>query len=135
MFYCGRDEMGEPIYVARTDAQRMRQHYILMPAAAESESPGRPRARQDARAGNNPQERPYPARNGQGRREDTPRRDEANRPPRQHWQARPEAGQPSRGYRPDADERCPDRRNNRTAGEDRSRQAERKNGRKGVRRD
>ena len=135
MFYCGRDEMGEPIYVARTDAQRMRQHYILMPAAAESESPGRPRARQDARAGNNPQERPYPARNGQGRREDTPRRDEANRPPRQHWQARPEAGQPSRGYRPDADERGPDRRNNRTAGEDRSRQAERKNGRKGVRRD
>ncbi len=30
MFYCERDEAGNPIYVARTDAQRLRQHRILM---------------------------------------------------------------------------------------------------------
>jgi len=136
MFYCGRDEMGEPIYVARTDAQRMRQHYILMPATAENETLGRPRARQDARAGTPPHERPYSTRIGQGRRDDSTRQEEANRPQRQHRQATPEAGQYSRGYRPDADGRGPDRRNNRTGGDDgRSRQTERERGRKGVRRD
>ncbi|MDD4700649.1 MAG: YgiQ family radical SAM protein [Desulfovibrio sp.] len=31
MFYCGKNEDGENIYVARTDAQRLRQHGILMP--------------------------------------------------------------------------------------------------------
>ncbi len=33
MFWCGKTENGEPIYVARTDAERLRQHRILMPAA------------------------------------------------------------------------------------------------------
>ena len=42
MFFCGRDETGEPIYVARTDAQRLRQHHILMPAM-EDAGPGKPR--------------------------------------------------------------------------------------------
>lgn len=31
MFYAGCDEHGDPLYVARTDAQRLRQHRILMP--------------------------------------------------------------------------------------------------------
>ncbi|MBD5539482.1 MAG: YgiQ family radical SAM protein [Desulfovibrio sp.] len=30
MYYCGRDEAGEKIYVARSDAERLRQHGILM---------------------------------------------------------------------------------------------------------
>ena len=33
MFWCGKTENGEPIYVARTDAERLRQHRILMPTA------------------------------------------------------------------------------------------------------
>ena len=31
MYYCGRNEDGEEIYVARSDADRLRQHRILMP--------------------------------------------------------------------------------------------------------
>ena len=50
MFYCGRDEQGEQIYVARTDAQRMRQHYILMPSTEDGDAPQRP--------GNRPGNRP-----------------------------------------------------------------------------
>ncbi len=45
MFYCGRNEAGEAIYVARTDAQRLRQHHILMPAVdAAALSGGKRRA-------------------------------------------------------------------------------------------
>ncbi len=42
MFYCGKNEAGEDIYVARTDAQRLRQHGILMPerSSAEGRRPG-----------------------------------------------------------------------------------------------
>lgn len=57
MFYCERDETGEPIYVARTDAQRMRQHYILMPATHDDDAPTRPRARAGAGADNRGQDR------------------------------------------------------------------------------
>ncbi len=32
MFYAGADERGNPLYVARTDAERLRQHRILMPS-------------------------------------------------------------------------------------------------------
>jgi uncharacterized radical SAM protein YgiQ len=31
MFYCGRDTDGNPIHVARTDRERLRQHHILIP--------------------------------------------------------------------------------------------------------
>ena len=31
MYYSGRDPEGNPIYVARTDAERLRQHRILVP--------------------------------------------------------------------------------------------------------
>lgn len=41
MFYCGRDEKGAPLDVARTDAARLRQHHILMPARGEGA--GQPR--------------------------------------------------------------------------------------------
>lgn len=49
MFYCGKNEAGDDIYVARTDAQRLRQHGILMPerSSAEGRRPGRP-ARPDS---------------------------------------------------------------------------------------
>lgn len=45
MFYCGRNEVGENIYVARSDAARLRQHRILMPLmeAAQGNPPGRAR--------------------------------------------------------------------------------------------
>ncbi len=36
MFYCGRDEAGEKIHVARSDAERLRQHGILMGRAEGS---------------------------------------------------------------------------------------------------
>lgn len=42
MFWCGRDEAGNPIPVARSDAERLRQHGILMgkrPAAATDSGP------------------------------------------------------------------------------------------------
>ena len=57
MFYCQRDETGEPIYVARSDAQRMRQHYILMPSTQDEDAPSRPRPRVGA-ADNRAQDRP-----------------------------------------------------------------------------
>lgn len=40
MFYCGRNEALEPIYVARTDAQRLRQHHILMADTAPGKENG-----------------------------------------------------------------------------------------------
>ena len=54
MYYCGRNEAGEEIYVARSDADRLRQHRILMPdfgrmpehgshAGAEDAGEGHPR--------------------------------------------------------------------------------------------
>ena len=30
MFWCGKDTQGRKIFVARTDAERLRQHYILI---------------------------------------------------------------------------------------------------------
>ncbi|MDR2825833.1 MAG: YgiQ family radical SAM protein, partial [Deltaproteobacteria bacterium] len=30
MFYCGRDEEGNTLHVAKTDAERLRQHHILL---------------------------------------------------------------------------------------------------------
>ena len=30
MFWCGKDIEGQKIYVARTDAERMKQHYIII---------------------------------------------------------------------------------------------------------
>ena len=40
MFYCGKNEAGEDIYVARTDAQRLRQHGILMPSRGGKDEDG-----------------------------------------------------------------------------------------------
>ena len=34
MFHAGTDMQGNPIYVAKTDAERLRQHPILMPDTA-----------------------------------------------------------------------------------------------------
>ena len=46
MFYCGKNEAGEDIYVARTDAQRLRQHGLLMPSRSAGDEDGnRPRRR------------------------------------------------------------------------------------------
>ncbi|MFT4302532.1 MAG: radical SAM protein, partial [Desulfovibrio sp.] len=46
MFYCGKNEAGEDIYVARTDAQRLRQHGLLMPGRSPGDEDGnRPRSR------------------------------------------------------------------------------------------
>lgn len=41
MYYCGIDPLGNPITVARTDAERLRQHRILMPSfgRVEGQSP------------------------------------------------------------------------------------------------
>ncbi len=44
MYYCGRDESGEAIYVARSDAARLRQHRILMSTLAGSDERQAPRA-------------------------------------------------------------------------------------------
>ena len=42
MFYCGRDEAGEKIHVARSDAERLRQHGILMGRGAPGKRPPPP---------------------------------------------------------------------------------------------
>lgn len=39
MFYAGADLKGRPLYVARTDAQRLRQHGLLVPARDEDRGP------------------------------------------------------------------------------------------------
>lgn len=48
MFYCGKDESGKAIHVARSDAERLRQHGILMGSSA---APGKraPRPGRNAR--------------------------------------------------------------------------------------
>ena len=40
MFYCSQDPEGRPVYVARTDADRLRQHAILTGAAGRGEPKG-----------------------------------------------------------------------------------------------
>ena len=128
MFYCGRDETGEPIYVARTDAQRMRQHYILMPSTQDDDAPSRPRPRNSAADGR-AQDRPRtggkrPGQEDAGQRNSGPR-NQANRddPPtrsgndRPSGQRRPEnPAQPrsNRPSRPDADDRAPRSRSGQT---------------------
>jgi len=139
MFYCQRDEMGEPIYVARTDAQRLRQHYILMPSTQDDDAPSRPRPRGGA-ADSTGQDRTRPdsKRPGQrdsGQRESGPRdsgqrnsdqRNQGNRngnPARrgddrpaegQRRQERPARPQNNRGPRPAADDRAPRGRDGQT---------------------
>jgi uncharacterized radical SAM protein YgiQ len=49
MYYAGIDPDGEPIHVARTDAERLRQHYILVPELGKPE----PRVPHADRAENN----------------------------------------------------------------------------------
>ena len=122
MFYCQRDETGEPIYVARTDAQRMRQHYILMPSTQDDDAPSRPRPRGGA-ADSRAQDRPRfggkrPGQDGSGQRDsrqrsqgntdDRPARHGNDRPTeRPRNQQRPNRPQNNRGPRPDAEDRTP----------------------------
>ena len=134
MFYCQRDEMGEPIYVARTDAQRLRQHYILMPSTQDDDAPSRPRPRGGA-ADSTGQDRTRPdsKRPGQrdsGQRESGPRDSgqrtaggKAGNPTRrgdhrpaegQRRQERPARPQNNRGPRPAADDRAPRGRDGQT---------------------
>ena len=150
MFYCGRDEAGEPIYVARTDAQRMRQHYILMPSTQDGEAPSRPRPRGGAADGRGQgSTRPVNSKPGQrepgahdsvqkesglrkpgprssyGRDENPVRRSDdrpADGPRRQERPARPQS---NRGTRPGTDDRAP---------RDRGGQTGRTGGRNGGRR-
>jgi len=42
MFWSGKDESGRKIHVARTDAERMRQHYILVPTDSNAGSRSQP---------------------------------------------------------------------------------------------
>ena len=141
MFYCQRDEMGEPIYVARTDAQRLRQHYILMPSTQDDDAPSRPRPRPRGGAADSTGQdrtRPDSKRPGQrdsGQRESGPRdsgqrnsdqRNQGNRdgnPTRrgddrpaegQRRQERPARPQNNRGPRPAADDRAPRGRDGQT---------------------
>ncbi|SBW03333.1 conserved hypothetical protein [uncultured delta proteobacterium] len=75
MYYAGKDVKGEPIPVARTDADRMRQHYILL----GQEKGGRPfdgkGGREERRFGAEKKgrgerdEAPHTKRNGEGRRD------------------------------------------------------------------
>lgn len=64
MYYAGRDTGGTPIPVARTDAERMRQHYILL--GREKEPPGGTRGK--PREGTGRDFRPEPF--GKGRNRD-----------------------------------------------------------------
>ncbi|HZF60794.1 MAG TPA: YgiQ family radical SAM protein [Desulfovibrio sp.] len=141
MFYCERDELGEQIYVARTDAQRMRQHYILMPATEDRDAPRRPgsrpgvrpntrpNARGDAhgdarkpdgtrpdRAGK-PQDRARPSRNPQGQRDERPaRREDNDRGAAQGRSGKSENPQRGKDSRFGSDDRGPDRNGKRGDG-------------------
>ena len=128
MFYCGRDETGEPIYVARTDAQRMRQHYILMPSTQDDDAPARPRPRNsaaDGRAQDRPRtggKRPGQADAGQrnsgprnqANRNEPPTRSGNDRPSGQRRQENPAQPRSNRPSRSDADDRAPRGRSGQT---------------------
>ena len=125
MFYCGRDELGEQIYVARTDAQRMRQHYILMPAMEDGDAPRRPGVRPSTRPGTHgdarkpdgtrpdktgkPQDRPRPSRGPQAQRDDRPARREDNDRGAAHGRSgRGESPQRDKDSRSGSDDRSSD---------------------------
>ena len=137
MFYCGRDELGEQIYVARTDAQRMRQHYILMPATEDGDAPRRsgsrpgarpstrPNARGDARNPDStrpdrtgkPEDRARPSRVPQGQRDERPaRREDNDRGSAQGRSGRGENPQKGKDSRFGSDDRGSDRNSKRGDG-------------------
>lgn len=133
MFYCGRDELGEQIYVARTDAQRMRQHYILMPATEDGDAPRRPGnrpntqpdARGDARKpdgtrpdkAGKPQDRAKPSRGPQGQRDGRPaRREDNDRGAAHDGPGRGESPQRGKNSRFGSDDRSSDRNGKRGDG-------------------
>lgn len=137
MFYCGRDELGEQIYVARTDAQRMRQHYILMPATEDADAPRRPgsrpgakpntrpNARGDARNPDStrpdrtgkPEDRARPSRGPQGQRDGRPaRREDNDRGSAQGRSGRGENPQRGKDSRFGSDDRGSDRNSKRGDG-------------------
>ena len=73
MFYCGKNEAGEDIYVARTDAQRLRQHGLLMPDRKPGDEVGnRPRRGNEGHARNNDAKGRRQAPGGRQGRDDRP---------------------------------------------------------------
>ena len=73
MFYCGKNEAGEDIYVARTDAQRLRQHGLLMPDRKPGDEDGnRPRRGNEGHARNNDAKGRRQAPGGRQGRDDRP---------------------------------------------------------------
>ncbi len=124
MFFTKQDQDGRPIFVARTDAERLRQHYILVPdeapPPAEQEEIRRPRPERfaDSRSrndgprsgpprGDRPRsDRPRPS----GPRSDRPRGDwSKSDKPRSDWSRtdRPQGDRPAR--RPAGDRSRSDR--------------------------
>lgn len=80
MFFAGIDPQGNPVPVARTDAQRLRQHRILIPDfGLPPAAGGRPAGGPGNRPGGRPNERP----GGQDRR-DRERRNDEGRDKRGH---------------------------------------------------
>ena len=80
MFYCGQNEAGEPIYVARTDAQRLRQHHILMPTVEGGDNPQRKtRNAQPYREARKPETNPSSARDARRSSEPGQERNPAER--------------------------------------------------------
>lgn len=75
MYFSGRDEKGRPIHVARSDAQRLRQHGLLIPASG-SGGPGTktrtgslPKAsRSGAKSGDRPPKKGNPGRRSRSHR-------------------------------------------------------------------
>jgi uncharacterized radical SAM protein YgiQ len=57
MFYGGIDPKGRPIHVARTDAERLRQHAILMPTRGRPPGKGSKPPRKRPKAGRGPKKR------------------------------------------------------------------------------
>ncbi|MCC8167542.1 MAG: ATP-binding cassette domain-containing protein, partial [Planctomycetes bacterium] len=110
MFYTQQDQDGRPIFVARTDAERLRQHYILVPdeapppAEREEKRPQRPERSTDSRS-RSAGPRSGPPR-GDRPRSDRPRSDR----PRGDWSKsdRPRSDRP-RSDRPQTDRPRSDR--------------------------
>ena len=90
MFYAGCDETGEPLYVARSDAERLRQHRILMPhfgrpGTGSDETTPSPRPRRRAADTDDMPPPRRPARRSAARTDDSPAAPADWHPPRRRY--------------------------------------------------
>lgn len=112
MFFTETAPDGTPLYVARTDAQRLRQHHILMPdAERQNPAEGRPARQEKDRQGRRGQNAARSARSDHSERPE--RSESSERPERPEKPEKPgRSGHADRSGRPDRDKQPQRPRNN-----------------------